>query len=316
MTEIVKGDCRAILPTLAAGRFRSCITSPPYWAQREYLPTDHPDKAMEIGREATPAEYVRVLVQVFRAVRDALADDGTLWINIGDKYVTESGGRSPGGAHFGKQNRLVDRGAIPRKLARGQVTLPPKNLLGLPWRLAFALQDDGWILRSEIIWEKPNAKPSSVTDRPTTAHEHLFLFSKSPVYFYDVDAIREPSTWPRKSGRRSMAGQKAIRPRGNLQTIDEQSYHPLGRNSRSVWRIATIAGDGEHVAPMPPELARRCLLAGSARGDEVLDPFGGSGTVGVVGAEEGRRVTLIDLDDRAVEKAKARTAQGGLLPLR
>lgn len=309
-STILHGDCRAILPTLPAGRFRCCVTSPPYWEQREYLPADHPDKRLEIGHEATPAIYAAALVEVFRGVRDTLADDGTLWLNLGDKYTTPSG-QMPGGYHFGASNRLVARGAIPRKLRAGRVELPEKSLIGLPWRVAFGLQDDGWILRSEIIWEKPNAQPSSVQDRPTTAHETLFLFSKAPHYFYDGAAIREPATYPRKRGARSATGQKSPRPRGNLEA---QGAAVEGRNSRSIWRIATVASDGEHVAPMPPELARRCVLAGSAFGDAVLDPFGGSGTVALVGGAEGRAVTLIDIDERAVKKASARTIQGGLVP--
>lgn len=311
MTEIVKGDCRAILPTLAAGRFRCCVTSPPYWAQRAYLPKGHPDTALEIGRELTPAEYVRTLVEVFREVRRTLCDDGTLWINIGDKYANDAKwGGSTGGKHAKRHHGATEIGR-----AKTQTGLPPKSLMGLPWRLAFALQDDGWILRSEIIWSKPTAMPEgNVSDRPTRAHEHVFLFAKSESYYFDQDAVREPHQTP--IGQRRNSHHRPREREGQPPQTYGESYHPLGRNLRTVWEIISDIGDGEHAAPMPRLLARRCILAGSARGDEVIDPFGGSGTVGAIGAEEGRRVMLIDLDDRAVEKAKSRTVQGGLLPLR
>ncbi len=309
MTTVLTGDARSVRRTLRESSFRCCVTSPPYWEQREYLPKDHPKKALEIGHEPTPRAYISELVKVFREVRRVLADDGTLWLNLGDKY-TQLSGQMPGGHHFGAYNRLVARGAIPRKLRAGRVDLPKKSLIGLPWRVAFALQDDGWVLRSEIIWEKPNAQPSSVLDRPTTAHEHLFLFAKSPHYFYDADAIREPHQTPNAKRRKSHHSPREL-PGQPPQTWTGSGYHALGRNARSVWCIATTPGDGEHVAPMPRELARRCILAGSAFGDAVLDPFGGSGTVGKVGSEEGRAVTLIDLDERAIEMANARTVQLG-----
>lgn len=311
--RVLTGDCRAVLPTLAAGAIDCCVTSPPYWEQREYLEAGHADKALEIGHEPTPTAYVAALVAVFLEVQRVLADDGTLWLNLGDKYAAD-GGRNPGGGHFGSTNRLVERGSHPRKVSRERTPgFPPKSLIGLPWRVAFALQDDGWILRSEIIWEKPNAQPSSVKDRPTTSHEHLFLFSKSEHYYYDQDALREPTTTPRKSGKNCLYGQRAIRPRGKLQSIDEQSCHPLGRNSRTVWTIPTEASDGSHVAPMPRELAKRCILAGCPAGGTVLDPFGGRGTVGAVAATLGRHALLIDLDPRAIALANSATAQQGLI---
>lgn len=296
--SLLRGDCRAVLPTLGAGAFRCCVTSPPYWEQREYLPAGHPDKALELGHEPTPAEHVAALVLVFREVRRVLADDGTLWINVGDKYAGD-GGRRAGGGHFGSHNRLVDEGRIPHKLPRWRTPgLPPKSLIGIPWRLAFGLQDDGWILRSEIIWHKPDAQPSSVVDRPTTSHEHLFLFAKNVAYHYNADAIREPQGPQKKRGRRHSYGDRAPAPRGNLDS-NHWTLNPLGRNCRTVWTLPTSNGDGVHAAPMPAALARRCVLAGSAGGDEVLDPFSGSGTVGQVADEEGRGATLIDIDERS-----------------
>ena len=310
MTILIHGDCRVVLPTLDAGRFRCCVTSPPYWSQREYLPADHPEKALEIGRETTPAAYVLALVEVFRAVRRTLADDGTLWINIGDKYSNDTKwGGSTGGKHAKNHH-----GASGIGRARTTTGLAPKSLIGLPWRLAFALQDDGWILRSEIIWSKPAAMPEgNVSDRPTRAHEHIFLFAKSAAYFFDQDAVREPFRTPPE--KRVRTHHQPLRRDGQPPQTRTDNYHPVGRNVRSVWEILSDVGDGEHGAPMPRLLARRCILAGSARGDCVLDPFGGSGTVGVVCEEEGRRATLIDLDPRAVKMAIGRTAQGGLLPI-
>lgn len=287
------------------------MTSPPYWEQREYLPADHPEKALEIGHEATPNEYAATLVSVFREVRRVLTEDGTLWVNLGDKYAGD-GGRRSGGGHFGSHNRLVDEGRIPHKLAKSRTPdLPPKSLIGLPWRFALAMQDDGWVLRSEVIWHKPDAQPSSIVDRPTTAHEHVFLFARRETYFYDADAIREPQGPPKKRGRGGYA-HRSPRARGNFSESD-WTVNPLGRNCRSVWTLATSNGDGIHAAPMPRALARRCILAGSARGDHVLDPFGGSGTVASVAEEEGRHATIVDLDELAVACAKRATAQAGLV---
>jgi DNA modification methylase len=306
------GDCRALLPTLPAGRFRTCVTSPPYWEQREYLPDGHPLKHLEVGHEPTPAAYVEQLVLVFREVRRVLADDGTLWIVIGDKY-TADGGRRPGGGQFGTHNRLVDEGRVPRKIGPVRTPgLPSKCLIGLPWLLAFGLQADGWILRADVIWNKPDAQPSSVKDRPTTAHEYVFLLAKNEHYFYDQDATREPRGPARKRGGGDYAG-RTPRARGNLRDRPE-IVHPLGRNARSVWTLATSNGDGKHAAPMPDPLARRCVLAGSAPGDHVLDPFGGQGTVGRIADVEGRHATLIDLDAEAAELSRAATVQQGLVP--
>ncbi len=305
-SRVIRGDCRIALRDLEGERYRCCVTSPPYWEQREYLPRDHPDKAAEIGHEPTPAEYVAALVLVFREVRRVLAEDGTLWINVGDKYAAD-GGRRAGGGNFGSHNRLVDEGRIPHKLPRWRTPgVPPKSLLGIPWRLALALQDDGWILRSEIIWHKPDAQPSSVVDRPTTAHEHLFLLAKNPIYYYDADAIREPQGPMKKRGG-------PARPNGNFRERG-WTLNPLGRNARTVWMISTSNSDGQHAAPMPEPLARRCILAGSAPGDHVLDPFGGQGTIGRVAAAEGRGATLIELDPMAAQLAAERTAQLGLVP--
>ncbi len=318
MIEVVHGDVRRVLRDLQEGRFRTCVTSPPYWEQRDYLPPEHPDKPLEIGHEQTPSGYIETLVEVFAGVRRVLTDDGTLWLNLGDKYANDPGGYISGGTKSPQANRLAVRGASCRRLGKNRADRSPKNLLGLPWRVAFALQDDGWILRAEIIWDKPNAQPSSVKDRPTTAHEHVFLFAKSERYFYDQDAVREPYATPSRAGRptssQAFRGQRAMKKGGRSTAHD---YDDAGRNMRSVWRISTGGGgnrNGMHVAPMPDALARRCILAGSAPGDHVLDPFGGRGTVARVAEDEGRHSVSIDLDERACGLARRTAAQGGLCP--
>ena len=260
--EILIGNALHELDHVASGSVRCCVTSPPYWGLRDY------DVDGQIGAEDDLDEYVQSLVAVFAKVRRALTDDGTLWLNVGDGYT--SGGRTW---------RAPDK----KNLARGMTYRPatpeglkPKDLLGVPWRLAFALQADGWYLRSEIIWHKPNAQPESVKDRPARAHEHLFLLSKSERYFYDHQAVRERAT----TGKR--------------------------RNRRTVWSVNTEAFPEAHFATFPPALVEPCIRAGSERGDRVLDPFFGSGTVGVVSAALGRRFTGIELNPSYADIAKER----------
>lgn len=298
MTTILHGDWLARLREQPERRFRTCVTSPPYLWQRRYLPEDHPDTHLEVGREATIESYVLRLVEGMREVRRVLADDGTLWLNIGDTY--SAGGLGGGGSFM----KLREKSAWRGKSGKSGWRPPPpglaeKQLLGIPWRVALALQGDGWWLRSEIIWEKPNALPASVNDRPTCAHEHVFLLAKSPVYFFNMNAVREPYVSAERAGR----------------PISGSSFRGQ-RNMRTVWRIPTERTGTEHTAPMPRALARRCVLAGSAMGDDVLDPFGGSGTVGIVCEEDGRRATLIDLDERSTALARRRCAQVGLFAQR
>lgn len=308
------GDCRAMLPTLPAGQFRCCVTSPPYLWQRRYLPEGHHDSALELGREPSIADYVGGLVEVFRKVRRTLTEDGTLWLNLGDGHANDAKwGGATGGKHAAK---LHGKTGVGRE--RHISGLPPKCLMGLPWRVALALIDDGWTLRADIIWETNKMPEGNVHDRPTISHEYLFLLSKGPDYFYDQDAIREPHT--SRPQRRAVPRRPRTRPGQPAQSYSTHALreepavdgHPLGRNARSVWYIPTERSDGEHVAPMPRTLARRCILAGTTLGDHVLDPFGGSGTVGLAAEEEGRHATLIDLDERACLQAKGRTAQMGL----
>ncbi len=314
-TEILRGDCRTQLASLESGRYRCCVTSPPYLWQRHYLPEDHRDVRLEVGRDATIVDYVTTLVAVFKEVRRVLSDDGTLWLNLGDTY-SAGGGAGGGGAFMKMREKSGWRGKNGKSGWRPPSSgLAAKQLLGVPWRAAFALQDAGWWLRSEIIWEKPNALPASVDDRPTCSHEHVFLLAKSENYFFNMNAVREPYVSAERAGRpisgSALRGQRAVREGGRNTAHD---YDKGGRNARTIWRIATEHSGTDHVATMPRALARRCMVAASEPGDHVLDPFGGAGTVGLVAAEEGRHATLIDLDERACQMAEARTRQGGLCP--
>ena len=295
------GNVLDVLPTLAAGRFRCCVTSPPYWGLRDY---GHAD---QIGLEPTPAEYVERMVRVFREVRRTLTDDGTCWINIGDSYAAANVS-GPQGASGDRASRTFTARTTP-KMADG---LKPKDLCGIPWRLAFALQADGWYLRSDIIWAKPNPMPESVEDRPTKAHEYVFLLSKSARYFYDAAAVAERA---KSDGPRVDKDHLVIvgDPR------DAGVYHGRcgqsddgTRNARTVWTIASQPFAGAHFATMPPALAERCILAGSQIGDEVIDPFLGSGTTGMVAERNGRRWFGVELQPDYEPIIRQRTAQVGL----
>ena len=263
----------------------------------------------QLGLEKTPDEYVAKMVAVFREVRRVLRDDGTLWLNVGDSYHAapkgsdkgwdKSGLTSPRGRE--RTTQIAQRASI----ANGK-TFPgtkPKDLVGIPWMLAFALRADGWYLRSDIIWSKPNPMPESVTDRPTKAHEYLFLLSKSQRYFYDADAIAEQSTGRNDVGR--MNFRKDIGMGGGWRD-EERSGDVSTRNAHTVWEIATQPYAAAHFATFPEELARRCIMAGSAPGDVVLDPFGGSGTVAQVATGNGRNAIYVDLNPAYVELAKRR----------
>jgi len=253
------GDVRDVLPTLDAKSVQCVITSPPYWGLRDY------GVKGQIGLEPTPDDYVQTMVKVFREVTRVLRDDGTLWLNMGDSYAS-----SPAGNFGGDMPAPADGGryrANKPKMDYGASGLKPKDLVGIPWRVAFALQADGWYLRSDIIWHKPNPMPESVTDRPTKSHEYLFLLTKSPRYYYDTDAVREPSV--------------------------EQA---AGRNLRSVWTINPQPFSEAHFATFPTALVEPCIKAGSTKGDLILDPFAGSGTVGCVALKLAREFVGIELN--------------------
>jgi DNA modification methylase len=290
---ILVGDCRTILPTLPEASVQCCVTSPPYFGLRDY---GHDG---QIGLEQTPDAYVAEMVAVFREVRRVLRDDGTLWLNLGDSYAKEGGKHSNQSRHW--DGRESDPGAMhhTRHVDNIGGGFKPKDLLGIPWRVAFALQADGWYLRQDIIWHKPNPMPESVTDRCTKAHEYVFLLSKSARYFYDAGAIAEEvtaSTVARvtQPTLAQQAGSDRVpgKTNGNMKAVGNTET----RNARSVWTITTKPFKGSHFATMPPELAGRCIKAGSAPGDTVLDPFGGSGTTAAVAVAHGRRAVLCELN--------------------
>jgi site-specific DNA-methyltransferase (cytosine-N4-specific) len=310
------GDALAVLRTMPGESVDCCVTSPPYFALRDY------GEPGQYGLESSPAEYVETMRAVFGEVRRVLADDGTLWLNIGDSYAgTGETGRNDA-QEIGRDN-LPQYGSFvqaERKARRLRVDygLAPKNLLGIPWRLAFALQDDGWTLRSDVIWHKPNAMPESVTDRPSTTYEHVFLLAKQPRYRFNLDAIREPAgdyggvTW----GERKENGEPTRYGLGGMKSVGATvlAANPKGRNPGDVWTIPTQPFPDAHFAVMAPELARRCVVAGCKPGGVVLDPFCGSGTSGMVANQLGRRFVGIDLSAAYLDLAlRTRLRQGALV---
>jgi DNA modification methylase len=270
--QLLQGDCIEVMKTLPAGSVQTCVTSPPYWGLRDYGVDG------QIGLEASPLEYVSRLVEVFRGVWRVLRDDGTLWLNLGDSYAS---------AWACHRRNIVGSGspAIGERANMLTGSLKEKDLVGIPWRVAFALQDDGWYLRSDVIWSKPNVMPESVTDRPTKAHEYMFLLSKSPKYFYDHESIKEPATelnWQSRydrshEGLKSLPTEKAngIRERkqdqvgkrqytGFNERWDNQENEPSTRNKRDVWTVATQPFSAAHFATFPPKLIEPCILAGTS----------------------------------------------------
>lgn len=352
------GDNRAILAALPEKSVQTCVTSPPYFGQRDYGTAtweggddscahtvsrdDGDNKAVfggrvnrgerthclkcnathrdsQIGLEPTPDEYVAALVSVFRAVHRVLKDDGTCWINLGDSFCSQGG---PQVVQTKSTNRSggsdTQNAGKSRSACNG---LKPKDLIGTPWMVAFALRADGWYLRSDIIWAKPNPMPESVTDRPTKAHEYLFLLSKSPKYYYDAAAIREPNCSPQQlTHNQKYAKPYAIYDEraadtgqpGNVNNVGIHSRGAMeGRNKRSVWTVATQPCSEAHFATFPQKLIEPCILAGSAEGDTVLDPFFGSGTTGLVARQLGRKCIGIDLnpDYLLIQKRRLNVAQ-------
>ena len=294
-STVLLGDVRKRLAEIEPGSVKTCITSPPYFGLRDY---GHEE---QIGLESTPDEYVANMVEVFRGVRDALADDGTLWLNIGDSYSgSGKGGQSAEKRSDNWQPDYANKGAT--------YGLKPKDLIGIPWRLAFALQADGWWLRQDIIWAKPNPMPESVTDRCTKSHEYLFLLTKSARYYYDHEAIKEASTTKVKPGAICFGGSKyGDSDDPKHATKSGNGYVDSGkRNKRDVWTISTKPFKGAHFAVMPEALVEPCVLAGSAEGDLVLDPFTGSGTVAVVANRYGRNFIGCELSPEYAEIARER----------
>ena len=301
MNRIEIGDCRQIMRRWASEgvRAQTCVTSPPYFGLRDY---GHPG---QIGLEQTPEQYIAAMVEVFRCVRDVLADDGTLWLNIGDSYAGAgySNHANTGGAQVeqgGKQRHLTGTGC------------KPKDLIGIPWMLAFALRADGWYLRQDIIWHKPNPMPESVRDRCTKAHEYLFLLSKSERYFFDSEAMQESATGrdPGNKGHKYQNGAiYGISERKNVQSGISDIGPRETRNRRSVWSVATQPYDGAHFATYPPALIEPCILAGSKPGSIVLDPFMGSGTTAQVAQSLGRQYIGCELNPAYAALQQKRIAQ-------
>ncbi len=265
--QILTGDCLTVLPTLAAESVQCCVTSPPYWGLRDY---DHP---AQIGAEPSPELYVENLVAIFREVKRVLRKDGTVWLNVGDGYARNGGtGNCGPNAMVGNTKKLIQRRNCKVPNCWG---LKDRDLMGLPWHVAFALQTDGWVLRSKITWIKKTAMPESVKNRPTSATEEVFLFAKSPTYFYNAKGVREVS----------------------------------GANLRNYWILGPDPGGYGHPAAFPRELAQRCILLGSREGDTILDPFGGSGTTGLAASELGRKAILIELNPTYAKMSRERTKQ-------
>lgn len=294
--KILTGDCREVLKTLPDASVQMCVTSPPYWGLRDY---GHED---QIGQEKTPQEFVETMVQVFREVRRILKPDGVLWLNIGDSYNAHPGQRKTTDKIGPKQETNEGSNGTP---SRHVPTLKPKDLVGIPWMTAFALRADGWYLRQDIIWNKPNPMPESVTDRCTKAHEYIFLLSKSERYFYDADAISEPSVAGFNgstftNGKTALNGERAGIGQGPRNDGDT-------RNKRSVWTVPTSPYPEAHFATYPPDLIKPCILAGSRVGDTIVDPFGGSGTSAQVALELGRSAILIELNPSYVPLIEKRT---------
>lgn len=261
--KIIVGDNRETLRTLEAGSVQTCITSPPYWGLRDYGQDD------QIGLEESPEDFVEQLCLVFDEVWRVLADDGTLWLNLGDSYLN-------------------------------------KSLAGIPWRVAFALQARGWYLRSEIIWHKTNSMPESVTDRPTKSHEHIFLLSKLAKYFYDHEAIQEDAL-SRNDGGKFGGSKYGNLEDEKHRTASGNVYVATGKkNKRDVWSVSTAGYAGAHFATYPPELIEPCILAGSREGDTVIDPFSGSGTTGMVALRHGRNYVGLELNPEYAEISRTR----------
>ena len=304
--RILQGDCLDVLATLPDESVQCVVTSPPYWGLRDYgVPG-------QLGLEATPEEHCQTMVKVFREVRRVLRTDGTLWLNYGDCYYSQ-GTRKHGGwngsSYDGGDNPQKNVGQSAGDFAPHEV-LKTKDLIGMPWRVALALQADGWYLRSDIIWHKPNPMPESVTDRPTKSHEYVFLLTKAARYFYDADAVREDFDPASLRTERKTSGQNKRNHLGDLARTTPVGrtcgVHENGRNLRDVWTIPTHAMPEAHFATFPPALVEPCIKAGCPKGGAVLDPFGGAGTVGLVADRLGRDAVLIELNPEYVEMARRR----------
>ena len=313
---VLNADVLDGLRTLADESVYCCVTSPPYWGLRDY------GEPGQLGLEPTPEEYVARMVEVFREVRRVLRDDGSLWLNLGDSYAgswKNQGRKDERGTQRPINGPMMQSfGGHPSPESNAGVVPPglkPKDLVGIPWRVAFALQADGWYLRSDIIWHKPNPMPESVTDRPTKAHEYVFLLSKSARYFYDADAITEPAIHAgavvkNDGGKNAQMGKYGATRGGFLKA--EGVTVKADRNKRTVWTITTKPYAEAHFATFPPELPTLCIKAGCPEGGTVLDPFAGAGTTGWVAKEHGRKAVMVELNPDYCKVIAKRCAQGVL----
>lgn len=303
--NIIHGDCLEILPTLEENSIDCCVTSPPYWGLRDY------GVEGQLGLENTPEEYTEKLVSIFREVKRVLKGEGTLWLNLGDSYSGSMKGIGSNGYAYAGKKQATNHGSVgiyhEKPPSAQSIGLKPKDLVGIPWRVAFALQSDGWYLRSDIIWHKPNPMPESVKDRPTRAHEYIFLLSKSERYYYDNEAIKEPfESKPTKPRNQSEEAYNSSFAGGRWSPGERDFYKKGGRNKRSVWTVATKPFSDAHFATFPPDLIEPCILAGCPNGGVVLDPFFGAGTTGLVAIRNGRRYIGIELNEEYIEIAKQR----------
>ena len=294
--KILQGDCIQSLKKLEDESVNTCITSPPYWGLRDYN-----GEEKQLGLEDTPEEFVDNLVKVFREVKRVLRDDGTVWLNLGDSY--SSGGRTTTTNQTLRGDK--DYGVTRPKPSEG---IKPKDLIGIPWRVAFALQADGWYLRQDIIWHKPNPMPESVRDRCTKAHEYIFLLSKNAKYYFDNEAIKEDAVAKDRAAGNKVPQKGTDQPFSETKQglIKAQQKKYQKRNKRSVWTVTTKPFKGAHFATFPMDLIEPCVLAGCPEGGTVLDPFAGSGTTGIVAANHARNSVLLELNEEYIEIAKKR----------
>jgi DNA modification methylase len=310
---ILYGDCRETLKNLTNLSVQTCVTSPPYYGLRDYG-----GEEKQLGQENSPKEYIDNLVNVFRIIKEKLSDDGTLWVNLGDSYYNYRPGK---GQSYPKQSVSKTKQDLPDKCnKRGNKLdgLKEKDLIGIPWMFAFAMRDDGWYLRQDIIWHKPNPMPESVKDRCTKSHEHIFLFSKNKKYYYDNEAIKEPvkqdwGTRDRTKGKYHNIG-SGLSPHSGL----SKSYDR--KNKRDVWSVTNKPYKGSHFAVFPPDLIEPCILAGSREGDLILDPFIGSGTTAMVSKKHNRHYIGCELHEEYQELIQQRVpdqkvVQNGLTEL-
>ena len=294
--RILRGDCIDMLRTLPEVSVHCCVTSPPYFGLRDYGVDG------QIGLEPTPDEFVAKLVDVFREVHRVLRDDGTLWLNLGDSYAANRAYQVPstkGGPKHSDSQSAGGKGSV---VPDG---LKPKDLIGIPWRVAFALQEAGWYLRQDIIWHKPNPMPESVRDRCTKSHEYIFLLSKGPKYYFDAKAIEEPAKWERWGDQTENKKHSGTAKHLGGKTLAELPIRDK-KNKRSVWTVTTKPFKGAHFATFPPDLIEPCILAGCPEGGVVLDPFGGSGTTAGVALAHGRRAILCELNPEYAALVPAR----------